>query len=280
VASHVRDLLRRVERIEPFPAVAIRILELSLNGADAHEIGSIVEQDVGLTGKVLRLANSPMCGLSVEVESIPHATRLIGPRGVASLAMTTGYSSFLGNYGDSSHRSNEALRTESLHTALCARAIATTMPRTPGDVELVYTAALLQNLGHVLLDRFFGHELDTIHAMRDEGIDPLTAERETLGLDHARCAMLVGRRWGLPDRLVRAMLNHHSPESAGEDSALCQVLDVAEGVTWKEWAQRETSLTCPWSTASETLVERLGTQLDDLAEEVSRAVEEASAALR
>lgn len=280
MASHVRDLLRRIDRIEPFPAVAIRILELSLNGADAHEIGSVVEQDVGLTGKVLRLANSPMCGLSVPVESIPHATRLIGPKGVASLAMTTGFSSFLGNYGDSSRRSNEALRTEGLYTALCARAIASRAGNAPEDVELAYTAALLQNLGHVLLDRFFEHELDTIHAMRDEGIDPLTAERETLGLDHARCAMLVGRRWGLPERLVRAMLNHHSPESAGEDSALCRVLDVAEGMTWMAWAQRETSLTCPWSPASSELAERFETQLDALAEEVSRAVEEASAELR
>jgi HD-like signal output (HDOD) protein len=279
VANSVTDILRQIERIEPFPQVAIRILELSLNDADSDEISAVVQEDPGLTGKVLKLTNSAMCGLAVYVESIDHAIRLISPSGVASLTMTTGLSSYFMGYGDSTKRSNEALWMESLHTALFARLIARkVMPRE--QVELAYTVGLLQNIGHVVFDRFLDREMETILSRRDDGIDPLHSERDVLGMDHARCAMLIGRRWGLSERLLQAILYHHNPSNAAaEDTLLCQVVNVAEGMTWGRCARKAMSLTCPPSPDSAELMNSLNPDLDAMAEEVRLAIEASRADL-
>ena len=275
MSESVSRLIADIERLEAFPAVAIHILELSLGDPDPAELAAQVERDIGLTAKVLRLANSALCGLAVPAESIAAATHVLGPKRLASLAMTTGAHCFFMGYGESTPRSNKSLWEESYHTALFARAIAQRVLR-PDEIDLAYTVGLLQNMGHVILDRFLVSKMDEILVLRDEGVDPLMAERHVLGMDHARCAQLLGRKWGLPPSLQSGILYHHAPAAAESLRRLCEVVNVAEFLTFERIAERTTSLTLPASPDAAQLLLRIANDVELLVDEVRQIAEESA----
>ena len=273
------DPITDIGNLEPFPLVALRILDLCTRNTDPCELAAVVRTDVGVSAKVLRLANSALCGLAVPIESIADALHYLGPRRVANLAMTTGANAFLTGYGDSTPRSNSSLWKESYYTALFAHAIARrVLP--PDEVELAYTVGLMQNLGHVVMDRFLVERRDAILALRQNGeVEPLVAERCILGIDHARCAQLIGRQWGLPARLQRGMLMHHTPASAGPERALCEVVNVAEHLTFEYTIDGATSLTFPISPDSALLMKRLSGGIGSLTDEVHHLAAESEGCL-
>lgn len=224
--TRLEDVLAGIDHLEPFPRTAVRVLELALGDAASSEIVAVIEQDPGLTGKVLGLANSASSGAKVEIESVFAATNRLGIKAVANLALTSGASSVFQGYGSATSRSNESLWIECLYTACFARRLAKDDGRV--DHELAYTVGLLQNIGHIVLDRFLEEEREQIAELLEGGRDLLAAERAALGFDHAQCGALIVRRWGFPRRLVRGIQFHHSPASAGEEALSCTITGLAE----------------------------------------------------
>jgi HD-like signal output (HDOD) protein len=153
----------------------------------------------------------------------------LGFKAVANLALTSGSAGFFKGYGRSTARSNESLWTESMHTALNARRIAARDGRV--DSELAYTVGLLQNIGHIVIDRFQKEQKEAITAELEKGTDLLTAERAVLGIDHAQAGALMIRRWGLPRKLIRGIQFHHAPARAAAESVLWAICAQAEELT-------------------------------------------------
>ena len=224
--NRLAEVLAGIDRLEPFPANAVRVLELALSGAGVGELVELIEQDPALAAKVLRLANSTRYGGRAPIESIFDATHRLGPRVVSNLALTGGGASVYMGYGSSTPRTNESLWMESLYTACFSMRLA----REAGsvDAELAYTIGLLQNLGHVLLDRFLDEAREQLIGLLDEGAGLLEAERAVLGIDHAQAGARLLRRWGFPERLVRGVRCHHSPTEAGEEGHLCALTGLGE----------------------------------------------------
>lgn len=224
--TRLEDVLSGIDQLEPFPRTAVRVLELALGDAAPGEIVPVIEQDPALTAKVLKLANSARSGAKVEIESVFAATNRLGTKAVANLALTSGASSVFSGYGSATTRTNASLWMECLYTACFARRLGKDDGRV--DHELAYTVGLMQNIGHIVLDRFLDEERAQVAELMDGGRDLLAAERAALGFDHAQCGALVVRRWGFPRRLVRGIQFHHSPMTAGDEALLCTITGLAE----------------------------------------------------
>ena len=55
----LKEILLDIERLEPFPHVAVRVLELSMQeGSGPRELVEVIKTDAGITSKVLTLVNS------------------------------------------------------------------------------------------------------------------------------------------------------------------------------------------------------------------------------
>jgi HD-like signal output (HDOD) protein len=227
----LKEILLDIERLEPFPEVAVRVLELSLQeDCGPNEIVEVVKTDAGITSKVLTLANSARHGSRVTISSIEQAGVHLGARNLVSLVMTSAGQSFFMGLGSSTPRSNHSLWEESVANALGAKLVAEEDGY--ADPNLAYTAGLLQNIGHVVLDRFLARERDEILGMMDMGQNALRAERRVLGLDHAQLGARMGRKWGFPALLVDAILHHHTPHLSVLDPQLCAQGNLAEALTW------------------------------------------------
>jgi len=243
MSDRLGDLLEEIERLEPFPRAAIRVLELSIDDADASEIVAVMKEDPGLTTKVLRSVNSVKGASRVPVVSVQQAVNRLGRQAIANLAMTSGCAGYFSGYGESTPRSNLGLWHESLHCAILARRLA--LREGFPDAEFAYTAGLLQNIGHIVLDRFFVEERAKILALVQEGENVIRAERAILGMDHAFCGSRIAMKWGLPDALVQGIRFHHAPHSARGYESLCSILNLSEELTARSTWDWEDSMLYP-----------------------------------
>ena len=94
----VPNPLLAVKHLAPFPPVASRLITL-LSGEEVnfYRIAGVLETDASVAAEVLRLANSPLIGLSREVTTIVQALCILGSARVYSLVMTLSISKFLKN---------------------------------------------------------------------------------------------------------------------------------------------------------------------------------------
>ncbi|MFT4542742.1 MAG: HD-like signal output (HDOD) protein [Planctomycetota bacterium] len=227
----LRDIVTEIRSLEPFPAVASRVLQIGM-GPEVlpNDLIALIQVDPGLTGKILKLCNSAYYGFQREIGSLMEAGNLLGGQTLVSLVMTSATSRYFREMGGADDGSNSHLWNMSVTTALASRLIA----RLHGgvDEERAYTAGLLQNIGHLVLDRFLDREQDRILEKIDEGFSVLGAEKSVLGLNHAEIGARLATRWDLPEVLVDTIRFHHSPQHAKIDPMLCFTAHLAESLAW------------------------------------------------
>jgi HD-like signal output (HDOD) protein len=93
------------------------------------------------------------------------------------------------------------------------------------DKHIVFTAALLKDIGVIVLDRHMGQAREMVRrAMEFEGLDLIAAERQLLGIDHARLGGQIASRWNFSEGLAGAIGNHHlADEEKGVTKATAMV---------------------------------------------------------
>lgn len=143
-------------------------------------------------------------------------------------------------YGNASTSSNATLWEECLTVAVFARRLSKMRQRPDSDVA--YTIGLLQNIGHIVLDRYLEEERDSILAQIDKGATSLSAERQVLGVDHATCGARIVQRWKFPDILVRGIRFHHEPSLAREMHMLCKLASLAEALACQSFSDHGMSM--------------------------------------
>jgi len=231
-ATTLDRLAARAGQLYSLPAVAMKVLELTNNPeVDTRALKECIENDPALTGKILRVVNSSLFGLSRQVSDLNQALALLGTKPLKLLVL--GFSLPGGLF---SGVTGEVLGRYWRHTltkAVAGREISETLWQTPGDDAFI--AGLLQDLGMLLLIQELGEPyvkfLDKVWAGRRE----LAAlEAELLGFDHTALSARLLVQWGLPQGLVDAVAwksNGRWSDARRSEQVLPQVLHLAELLT-------------------------------------------------
>jgi putative nucleotidyltransferase with HDIG domain len=95
-------------------------------------------------------------------------------------------------------------------------------------LEESFTAALLHDVGKLVISDFIVERLGPIEELILQGVPFEAAEREVLGIDHAEAGALVLRNWSFPEPLVHAVRWHHSPDGSGSTSKVTDLVHVAD----------------------------------------------------
>src|SRR5690606_32850050 len=85
------ETIGRVTELPVLPRVYRDLTEI-LNQPEVHldDVGNVVEQDMGITAKVLQLVNSSFFGLRREVSDIRQATTYLGTGIIRDLVLSFG----------------------------------------------------------------------------------------------------------------------------------------------------------------------------------------------
>jgi HD-like signal output (HDOD) protein len=228
--TRVDEIVSTLRSLEPLPQVAMRVMEISRkDDVVPRDLAAVVRTDAAITAKVLKLCNSAYYGFQREIASLDEASNLLGTRTLTNLVLTSCGGQYFRNFGESTESSREHLWERSVTIALAASILA----RLHGEVDKsrAYTVGLLQNIGHLVLDRFLHDERETILNEVRSGSPLLAAEENILGLHHAEVGARLAERWEFPEVLVDTIRHHHVPSAAKVDPELAAVVQMAEHVT-------------------------------------------------
>ncbi len=231
VTERLTAILEGIRNLPPWPPVAARVLELSQREEVVPgELAAVIQTDAGLTARVLKLCNSAYYGFQRRIASLHDAANLLGTQTLVNLVLTSCAAREFQVGSSPSGQRRKRLWERSVMNALSADLLASVHGKV--DRHRAYTVALLQNIGHIVIDDFLEEYAAEIAAARREGLDMLDAERRVLGIDHARIGGRLARRWDLPETIVEGIVNHHHPERAEIDPMLVSIVHLAESITY------------------------------------------------
>jgi len=199
------DALIKSIRIPPRPSLLADLQrELASSDPSPAEIARIVASDVGMSGALLKLANSSIFGGRRKAKSIEQAILFLGINQVASLM--TGLlarqaipanSAALASFWDVSSRRAEAMVFLSRRLRI-------------GETDVAHTFGLFCDTGvPLLMDRFPAYAT-TYAAASLEAERPFTAlEQERHSTSHTAIGTLLARNWGLSEDVAWSILHHH-----------------------------------------------------------------------
>lgn len=194
------------------PKVYYRILEtMAAPNASLEKIGELLEQDPAMSAKLLKLVNSAVFALQLEVSRPGDAVMYLGmetTKAMILMAHTT--STFQAM--ERSEFPMEHVMAHSFMTARYARWIAQhECPRglTP---DQAFTGGLLHDIGKFLLagNRAEAYARAIEYARRGK-MSLRQAEIDFFGADHAELGGCLLAAWGLPQPIVEAVALHHKP---------------------------------------------------------------------
>jgi putative nucleotidyltransferase with HDIG domain len=203
-----------IANIPPFPAVALRVLDLlSAEDVRFEQLAEAIDSDPLFSAKILRVANSPLFGHRAEVDSVHYAIVTLGLSHVQALTMSVATATYM----------SASLKTEELqrcwHHSVASAAIFRSLARALSlPADRAYTAGLLHDIGRLGLLVAYPREYAAM--LRDSGDDPhalLGREMELFGVDHCEAGQFLVEQWGLPSAFGPIASQHHLKPS-GETS--------------------------------------------------------------
>ena len=226
-AQTLHSILEEVKSLEPLPQVALRVMALSQQDElIPNDLVGVIQTDAGLTGKVLKLANSAYYGFRREIASLSEAGNLLGTNKLLNLVLTSCTARYFRRYGSQAGGEGERQWERSLSTALAAGMIA--RPRGNVERERAYTAGLLENVGHLVMARFLPDVEAELAGALAGGATRLEAEERVLGIHHAEIGARLAERWDFPPLLVDTIRHHHEPTEAEIDPLLASCAHLGE----------------------------------------------------
>jgi HD-like signal output (HDOD) protein len=224
-AERTRSRLRNVGNIPTLPPVLIQVWELTTQeNTSASDLGKAIGADPGLTGALLRLANSAYFGFPRKVATVTQAVVILGFDTVKSLAMGASVFRALGSRGGPIDA--EAFFRHSLVCALGARLVMER--RSPGKAGTAFCGGILHDLGRLVIAEFLPKSLQEIEARRAKGETAEEAEIAELGLSHAGIGQWFAVSWNFPDELAAAVAWHHAPGNAPEHAEFAAAVHLGD----------------------------------------------------
>lgn len=226
----LESIVEAVNDLPALPHVATRVMELTEDpNSTAQDINAVLNQDQGMTAKVLRMANSAFYGFPRRIATVTDATVYLGFKTVRSIVMAASVSDILSQEIEGYALAPGELWKHSQCVAMASRHIA--KRNKFGFVDVAYTAGLLHDIGKVILNNILKESYHEVVALvTAKNIPFLDAENEILGYNHALVGAKIAEKWNLPQELVDAIAYHHTPEQSGVNNNLTAIVHVADAI--------------------------------------------------
>ena len=225
--GYVDDIISDIKSFPSMSGAALKVLKLVDDpNSTASEIEDILRYEPSITANILKLTNSAYFGVPTKVASIRQAIVLLGWEKLGKLVMTTCVNAVLDKPVRGYDLSPGELWQHSIAVSVAAELLVKELS-IDADNE-IFTAALLHDLGKLVLGDYVKEDFSAIRTAAGEGTPFQVAERRVLGTDHAEVGGRLLELWSFPESLVQAVRWHHEPDSAEEPGAIIDLIHVAD----------------------------------------------------
>lgn len=227
--TDIKDIICEIDILKPIPPVATQILVLAEDiNSSLSEIADLIIHDPAITTNLLKLCNSAYFGLSRKVESVHDAISLLGLNHIVDLVLMNSLS---GNFrqGKNGYGLGEG---ELWRHAVLSAHIAEMLvdyAKIPANKHLVFTAALVKDIGKLILGRFVAFSFEKINILvQSQGYSFNEAEKEIIGMSHEELGALIAERWRFSEKLIYIIQHHHLSDDAARDDMETSLVYLAD----------------------------------------------------
>lgn len=217
---HLLDL---AEAMRPLPATVSRLASVIADEtSQIDEVSSILREDPSLIAALLRESNSAASAPASEIVTVEAAIMRLGLARVLAIATSSALGAETQQPLAAYDLAPGELWGHSITCSYVAEAICRMSSKAVG-AEVV-TAALLHDIGQIVLNNVLDHEQFTL--ARENNLLVTTAERELVEVDHAELGAMLLELWEIPRSITDAVRFHHNPDASLGD-LLAHVVCVA-----------------------------------------------------
>jgi HD-like signal output (HDOD) protein len=232
--DHYRILqtLENMESIGALPSISLRIFR-KLDEPDfcINDITHLIMQDPAICAQILKVANSAYYSRGNQITTISQAVTHLGTNIIKKILFAIEIMGLYPNSLPIAEFDESEFWRHTLAGAILVQEIANRNRH--ASAESFYLAALLRNLGILVMRQFFPDKFrDICEFVRKRKLSFMEAEDFLIGIDHRDIAYLVAVRWGLPNEILYSYLrdlNH-----VGEMKTVNEIIQIAEALLCRE----------------------------------------------
>ena len=227
-----------VENLPSEPTLLVELLDLCHNDNTNFEMLSIaIKKDIGLTAKILQVANSPVYRQGNKITDIRRTLTVLGMTNIRNIVTTCAIKQFFTNFTQDINTHVQFIWLRSLVCANLAERIAKLVGyEKPGEAFL---AGLLHQVGMLLLllnreESYF----PILNRYYSETENFRFLEQEQLQVDHCELGSALIESWGLDSFIADAVQFQHAPaDELLSSPVLLKILAVASPLSSKNSAR-------------------------------------------
>lgn len=231
-----KSILNVINNIEDIPMrmnTYNDLCNLINQNADMKDIASVIEEDPGISAKVLHIANSAFYG--AKTGSISQATIYLGLINVQNIVLAA---SIFENHIIESEVS-QYIETIYKHSCLCNKLFVILYEKLLGKKlpDIYSSCGLLHDIGKMILIYNFTDEyLNILNCMKSKVDNNLIdVEMQVFSATHQEIGGFLLDWWELPYPIVETVLFHHQPLNDNViDKELVSIVHIADYLSWEE----------------------------------------------
>lgn len=210
----ITSIMKKIDKLKPIPQVAHKIMSIAEDPESSlPDLSKVITHDSAVTANLLKVANSAYFGRPGKFDSIHQAIVYLGMDHVVDLVLLASGADNLKPEQTGYDLQRGDLWKYSVLSALIARELAEN--KGIGKANLIFTAALLKDIGKVILDQYVGDAFEEINSMVEEqNMTFREAEKQVIGIDHAELGGMVAESWNFSPKMVEIIQNHHQPQKS------------------------------------------------------------------
>lgn len=230
-SSNLDNIVARIGDLPSIPKVVVQVMDLTEKpGVPVSEISALIEQDMGLTAKLLKVSNSSYYGMRQVIGTLKLALVILGIKEVRNIVVGISIMDTLNDDATQFLLEREGLWDHSARVASFSKKMGTHFELNLQGEDFI--AGLLHDIGKLVLWKQMPEEYKDIYNTAQEQNVPLyEIEQKNIGFDHADVAAALADKWSLPHSLIDALYAHHPSEERSlvdmEDPRLCSIVRIA-----------------------------------------------------
>ncbi|MDR0926886.1 MAG: HDOD domain-containing protein [Ignavibacteria bacterium] len=210
LSSKVKRKLESMTDLPSIPTVISAVLsEIDNDRHHAKFIASLIEQDQGLTAKILRVANSPYFGLTRTISTVDLAIVILGTNEIKDIMISLLMKKIFAKVDTKIFNTKEFWKY-SIFCGSASRFIARKLKYKL--VSEAFVTGLMHDIGLlILMDKFRNNFAKVRRLQKSAEISLTEAEMYIFECTHSDVGAWLAEKWNFPEKIIKALEYHHTP---------------------------------------------------------------------
>lgn len=226
--NNLELIINKVKDFPTLPTIYTKLMKtLADNNSTVKDVAEVISTDQSTVLKILKLANSPVFGLSQKINNVSDAIFYIGFTEVKNIVLALSVMKVFNNINTSSSFNIINYWKHSIGVGIITRQLGTYQKIK--NIENYFISGILHDIGimlllNVLKDKY----IEIFDKSNEEKKDLHIIEKKYLGFDHAFAGGLLAEKWKLPKDIAATIKKHHSCAGMNKEDKLVACVHLAD----------------------------------------------------